>query len=192
MSDEVRMPYEAAKHLLLEILQNDVFWTDEDVLKLLNRIINLRKGELKSVGLSRIKIDEKSRIYFPEYSMKEISMPYLLKTVFVFFLFHPEGQCFKQLCDFKQELYRIYQIIAVEKNMDAFRMKKSIENLVDPYSNSIHEVRSRIHEKLSKVVPQEVLEQYCIDGKRGEKYSVALHRSLVCVENEELRKFINY
>lgn len=192
MSNEVRMPYEAAKHILLEILQNDVFWTDKDILKLLNRIINLRKVDMKSVGLSRIKIDEKNRIYFPEYSMKEIRMSYLPKTLFIFFLFHPEGQCFKQLCDFKQELYRIYQIIAVEKNMDAFRMKKSIDNLTEPLSNSIHEVRSVIRKTLSEVIPQEALEQYCIIGKRGEKYSVSLHRSLVCVENEELKKFINY
>lgn len=192
MSDEVNMPYEVAKRLLLGILQNDVFWTDEDVLKLLNRIINIRKGELKSVGLSRIKIDEKNRIYLPEYSMKEISMSYLPKTLFLFFLFHPEGQCFKQLCDFKQELYLIYQIIAVERNMDAFRMKKSIDNLTEPLSNTIHEIRSIIRKALLEVVPKEALEQYWITGKRGEKYSITLHRSLVCIENEELKKFINY
>lgn len=192
MSDEVRMPYETAKNILLEILQNDVFWTDEDILKLLNSIINIRKVDMKSVRLSRIKIDEKNRIYFPEYSKKEIRMSYLPKTLFLFFLFHPEGQCFKQLCDFKQELYRIYQIIAVERNMDAFRMKKSIDNLTEPLNNSIHEVRSIIRKTLLKVVPQEALEQYCIIGKRGEKYGVALHRSLIYVENEELRQFINY
>lgn len=192
MSDEVHMPYETAKHLLLEILQNDVFWADEDVLKLLNSIINIRKVEKKSVKLSSIKIDEKSRIYFPEYSMKEVRMADLPKTLFLFFLFHPEGQRFKQLCDFKQELYRIYQIIAVDRNMDAYRMKKTIDSLTEPLSNSINEVRSVVRRTLLKVVPQEALEQYCIIGKRGEKYSVALQRSLVCVEHEELREFINY
>lgn len=192
MSDKVRISYETARNFLLEILQNDDFYADEGMLKLLNDIVNNQKVNVDSVGLSRIKIDKKNRIYFPEYSMEEIRMSYIPKTLFIFFLFYPDGHCFKHLCDFKQELYRIYQIIAIDKNMDAFRIKKSIDNLTEPLNNRIYEACSIIRRTLSIVVPQEVLEQYCIIGKRGGKHRVVLQRSLVYIENEELRKFMNY
>lgn len=191
MSKKVLIFYETAKNILLEILQNDIFWTDEDILKLLNDIINNQKVDMESVSLSRIKIDEKNRIYFPEYSMEEIRMSYLPKTLFIFFLFHPDGHCFKHLCDFKQELYQLYQIIAVDKNMDAFRIKRSIDNLTKPLNNRIYESCSIIRKSLSRVIPQEALEQYCIVGKRGEKHRIALQRSLVCIENKELGDFFN-
>lgn len=192
MGDKVSVSYETAKNILLDILQNNDFSADEDISRLVNSFMSNQKVGVEAVRLSRIKIDERNRIYFPEYSMEEVKMSYLPKTLFIFFLFHPDGYCFRHLCDFKQDLSRIYQIIAIDKNVDAFRIRKSIDNLTEPLNNRVYEACSIIRRTLSTVVPQEALEHYCIIGKRGEAHRVKLQRSLVCIENEELKKFVNY
>lgn len=188
MGDKIYISYETAKDFLLDVLKNNDFSEDEDVRQLLDTVAGSRKNKMSSVVLSRILIDKSGRIFLPEYSKEEIKMPYLPKTVFIFFLFYPEGHYFKRLCDFQTELCHIYEIVAFDKNTDALRIRKCIENLVKPINNRIYETCSIIRKTLLQVVPAEVVEQYCIVGKRGSRHQVNVHRSLVTIENEELKK----
>lgn len=90
--------------------------------------------------------------------------------------------------NYVQELYEIYQIVALEKNTEAGKIRRSLENLVEPVNNRIYEICSIIRRTLSVVVPASLMEVYCITGKRGEKHRIPIERVFVDVKNEKLRE----
>ena len=67
----------------------------------------------KSVKLSRLKITKQYKIIFVDYDNMEIMMGPLPKTVFLFYLRHPEGVMFTPLQDYKKELLSIYSHISL-------------------------------------------------------------------------------
>lgn len=168
MSDKLSISYHTAKRILLELLENNDFSTDEDILKILGSVIPKRVDETNNTDneLSRIIIDKDGRIFLPDYSSSEVKMPYLPKTVFIFFLIHKEGVEFKSMYNYMQELHEIYQIVALEKNTEASKIRRS----------------------LSMVVPESLMEMYCIMGKRGEKHRIKIDSLLIEVGNKKLEE----
>ena len=116
-------------------------------------------------------------------------MPCLPKTVFLFFLIHPEGVSFKGMRIHLQELYNIYQMV-MKKNIEADKIKRILSNLVDPMSNSIYEVCSIIRNRLLRVVGPSRMEFYDITGKRSGYHHILLDRKLLVVEHEKLRQMM--
>lgn len=190
MSDKLSISYHTAKRILLELLENNDFSTDEDIMKILGSVVQKETNDASNdkEKISRIVIDKEGRIFLPEYSSVEVKMPYLPKTVFIFFLIHEEGLEFKSMYNYVQELYEIYQIVALEKNTEAGKIRRSLENLVEPVNNRIYEICSIIRRTLSVVVPASLMEVYCITGKRGEKHRIPIERVFVDVKNEKLRE----
>lgn len=190
MSDKLSISYHTAKRILLELLENNDFSTDEDIMKILGSVVQKETNDTSNdkEKISRIVIDKEGRIFLPEYSSVEVKMPYLPKTVFIFFLIHEEGLEFKSMYNYVQELYEIYQIVALEKNTEAGKIRRSLENLVEPVNNRIYEICSIIRRTLSVVVPASLMEVYCITGKRGEKHRIPVERVFVDVKNEKLRE----
>jgi hypothetical protein len=190
MSDKLSISYHTAKRILLELLENNDFSTDEDIMKILGSVVQKETNDASNdkEKISRIVIDKEGRIFLPEYSSVEVKMPYLPKTVFIFFLIHEEGLEFKSMYNYVQELYEIYQIVALEKNTEAGKIRRSLENLVEPVNNRIYEICSIIRRTLSVVVPASLMEVYCITGKRGEKHRIPVERVFVDVKNEKLRE----
>lgn len=194
MSEKLSISYHTAKRILLELLENNDFSTDEDVLKILGSIIppkNTNVITCEKEEMSRIVIDKNGRIFLPSYSSMEVKMPYLPKTVFIFFLIHKEGIEFKSMYNYIQELYEIYQIVALEKNTEASKIRRSLENLVEPVNNRIYETCSIIRRSFSMVIPELLMEFYCITGKRGEKHQIRIDSSLIEIENEKLKEMFN-
>ena len=118
-----------------------VFEEAEDIIKTL-----LLKGcppELlltlinQSVKLSRIRISKQFKIFLTDYDNEEIKMGPLPKTVFLFFLRHPEGVMFSHLHYYRDELLKIYGRLC--NNDDPHKMEDSINRLIDPFDNSICE-----------------------------------------------------
>lgn len=194
MSKKVGISYHTAKKILLELLENGDFSDDEEVLRILSSVFHKEIDEAtdtKEETASRIIIDRKGRIFLPDYSSREIKMPYLPKTVFIFFLIHKEGIEFKSMYNFTHELYEIYQLVALEKNTEAGKIRRSLENLVEPVNNRIYETCSIIRRSFSMVVPAALMDSYCITGKRGEKHQIKIERSLIKVENEKLKRLFD-
>lgn len=194
MSEKLSISYHTAKRILLELLENNDFSTDEDVLKILGSIIPPKDTNVitcEKEEMSRIVIDKNGRIFLPSYSSMEVKMPYLPKTVFIFFLIHKEGIEFKSMYNYLQELYEIYQIVALEKNTEASKIRRSLENLVEPVNNRIYETCSIIRRSFSMVIPELLMEFYCITGKRGEKHQIRIDSSLIEIENEKLKEMFN-
>lgn len=188
MNENIYISYNTAKRFLLDLLENNDFSKDKDIIKVISSV--MRKESASCIAkrdLSRIIIDKNCQVFLSDYSSHEIKMPHPPKTVFLFFLFHAEGVEFKSMHKHISELYGIYQVVALDKYVEAIKIRRSIKNWVEPTNNRIYEVCSIIRKALSVIAQSELLEQYCIVGKRGKLHQVLVNRELMCIENEKLR-----
>lgn len=128
------------------------------------------------VKLSRLRITRQFKILLVDYD-KEIKMGPLPKTVFLFYLRHPEGVKFSYLQDHVNELLRIYGHVSV--NDDLEKMRESIASLTDPLSNSICEKCAAIKKAFVLQVKDGVAKNYYVTGMQGGKKGIALDRNLV-------------
>lgn len=126
--------------------------------------------------LSKVHIDRHGRILLGDYDM-EVRMPPLDKTIYFFFLRHPEGVRFKDLCDHRKELMDLYSSVSGRDNVEA--VKASIDGLTDPLNNSINEKCSRIKRAFVKAFGPVLAAQYYIDGPSGEPKLIRLDRRFV-------------
>ena len=115
-------------------------------------------------------------------------MPFLPKTVYLFFLLFESGSEFKNLYNYKEQLYHIYQVVSREKNLESEKLWRSLENLVEPLNNRIYEICSLIRRELACVVPEDLLDEYTITGKWGGLHQVRLERSYVHLHEDISQK----
>lgn len=140
--------------------------------------ISIREDKMKSRSkLSRLMISPDYRILLPDYGNVEIEMEPIVKAVYILFLRHREGIVFKELVDHRNELQEIYSQIKGKPLTE--REKASIEDLTDPYSNSINEKCSRIRAAFLKVVPEPLADSYCIKGESGGRKRIHLPAHLL-------------
>ena len=135
------------------------------------------KGWLEpKVKLSRIRITKRYKILLVDYDM-EVKMGPLPKTVFLFFLKHPEGMRFVDLQDYRQEIYDIYSRLAVSDDLD--KIERSVDLLTNPFDNSINEKCTMIKYAFQKVVADDIALNYYVSGKQGHTMKIPLDRKLV-------------
>ena len=130
----------------------------------------------EAVKLSRLRITRQFKILLVDYDM-EIKMGPLPKTVFLFYLRHPEGVKFTYLQDHVDELRSIYGHVSV--NDDPMKMDESIASLTDPLNNSICEKCAAIKKAFMLKVHDNVARNYYITGMQGGEKGIALDRNLV-------------
>ena len=130
----------------------------------------------EAVKLSRLRITRQFKILLVDYDM-EIKMGPLPKTVFLFYLRHPEGVKFTYLQDHIDELRNIYGHVSV--NDDPVKMDESIASLTDPLNNSICEKCAAIKKAFMLKVHDNVARNYYITGLQGGEKGIALDRNLV-------------
>ncbi|MDG5799230.1 hypothetical protein QA597_02515 [Marinilabiliaceae bacterium ANBcel2] len=140
--------------------------------------------ELHYPAVSRLFISQDYRIYLTDYNNAEIELTPLPKTVFLFFLNHPEGVMFKFLSEYKEELINIYRQVSQREDKD--EMDSSINDLVNPLSNSINEKCSRIKEAFVKQFSDDIARNYYIRGERGEPKKINIDRQMVQCETSGL------
>ena len=128
-------------------------------------------------GLSRLGITADYRLFLLDWGNREVVMNPLSKTVYLFFLRHEGGVCFKDLADYKGELLSIYKQLASREDLES--MRESIEALTDVFNNSINEKCSRIRSAFVNVVDKSLVNEYVVCGKRGEAKRITLDRSLI-------------
>ena len=130
--------------------------------------------------VSRLVITQDYRLLLPDYQDMEIKMEPLVKAVFLLFLNHPEGIRFKELPDYCKELTEIY--LRLKPNGLTERVRKSIEDVTSPTSNSINEKCARIRGAFVGQFDNHLAKHYYIDGARGKPKKIALPRELVVWE----------
>ena len=130
--------------------------------------------------LSRLVITKDMRIVLPDYNNMEIKMEPINKAVFLLFLRHPEGIVFKHLPNYRKELADIYQMIKPLGLHE--RSLQSIEDVTNPFLNSINEKCARIRGSFVSQFDDSLARNYYIFGERGEAKKIALPRDLVTWE----------
>lgn len=130
--------------------------------------------------LSRLVITKDMRIMLPDYNNMEIKMEPINKAVYLLFLRHPEGIVFKHLPNYRKELAAIYQKIKPLGLND--RALHSIEDVTNPFLNSINEKCARIRGSFVSQFDDSLARHYYIYGMRGEPKKIDLPRDLVIWE----------
>lgn len=131
----------------------------------------------QNVPLSRLVIDERSKIWLLEFGNIEIKLRPLEKTLYFLYLKHASGIGLSFLCDYRQELYDIYTNIS---NIgDLQEMRNRIDDMVNVTSNSAAEKISKIKAAFVKAIGEELAKHYYIQGELGEVKKVGLVRGLV-------------
>ena len=130
----------------------------------------------EKVQLSRLRITRQHKILLVDYGM-EVKMGPLPKTVFLFYLRHPEGVRFSYLQDHADELREIYGQVSV--NDDPQKMEESINALIDPFNNSICEKCAAIKRAFVLQVKDNIAKNYYVTGTQGGEKCISLDRTLV-------------
>ena len=134
--------------------------------------------------LSRLVITKDHRILLPDYNDIEVKMEPLVKAVYFLFLNHPEGIVFKELTDYREELFGIYKKL---KPMGLNkRTIQSIEDVTNPLLNSINEKCARVRKAFVKEFDEGLAKNYFITGERGEAKKIELPRDLVVWEGGDV------
>lgn len=188
MNSRIQISQSTAKKILFELLADGELLKDADVKAMLKGMVRQEEQDTDETMGSHVHIDAEGRIFLPGFSKQEVKMPYLPKTVYLFFLFFDEsGVEFKKLSAYVDILYRIYLIVSEEKNIEAGKIRKTLENLVEPVNNRIYEICSIIRRSLYSIIPEEQLPYYVITGKWGGRHRIKLNRKWIRLENEKLK-----
>lgn len=120
---------------------------------------------LEMKPLSTLEIDNLYNIHLPEYN-KNIEMHTLPKTIYVFFLRHPQGVVLKDLSDHRNELKQIYMTMTRQSisHEDAYQ---KIDGILDFTNGHLNQYICRISESFRKELSSDLAKKYSIDGQRN-------------------------
>jgi len=130
--------------------------------------------------VSRMRITKHSRIILDDYDGLEIKLDDKTKAMYFLFLRHPEGIAIKDLPQHLNELMDLYQSISGRDDPDA--MRKTIENLADPFQNNANISLSRIKKAFCEAFSQSLACKYYVEGERGGLRCISLDRDMVTWE----------
>jgi len=130
----------------------------------------------QNVPLSKLVIDERKRIFLPDFGNIEIKLRPLEKTLYLFYLNHPEGIGLSFLRGKREELYEIYTSLSSIGNLQ--EMKNRIDDMANITSNSAAEKISKIKAAFVRAIGDELAKHYYIQGGNGEMKKIALDREL--------------
>ena len=125
----------------------------------------------------RLLVTKDFRILLPDRFDTEIRLRPLVKTVFLLFLRHPEGIRYGDLPDYRDEMTDLYK--GITRRSDPAQLQESIDRLVDPKDNSIHEKAAKLAAALARYFRPQELPAYTLTGKAGAPKRIRLDRSLV-------------
>ena len=125
----------------------------------------------------RLVITKNLRILLPGRYDTEIRMRPLVKTVFLLFLKHPEGIRFRELETYREEMLALYGKIS--RRGDRASQEHSIDLLLRPDDNSIHEKVSVLTRTLSRYFKGPEIGFYNLSGPPGAPKRIPLDRYYV-------------
>lgn len=133
-------------------------------------IRSLEQAETKPASM--VEIDSRYEIHLPEYG-KTVKMYTMPKTVYVFFLRHPEGVRLKDIGKHKQELMHLYSVLTRE-GLTPAELEERIDGLLNLQNGNLNQYICRIAEAFRNVLPRKTAQHYIIVGKRNECKKEAL------------------
>ncbi len=129
-------------------------------------------------GLSRLVVNGDTRIVLADYDETEIKLSARERTLYVFFLLHPEGVRQVDVCDYSKQLQEIYGI--VKPGASAENASRVVSNLCDPFGDALRQSISKIKGAVKHVIRDEVMaSDYYVKGNKGGLYGISLKAELV-------------
>jgi hypothetical protein len=166
---------------LINMIQYMCEYFKRDDIHIAQELKQLSNSYVHRTRPSRLLIRRNGVIHLIDYN-KEVCLNPLQLTVYLFFIQRPDGIMFKELPKYRDELFRIYAILSNRTDRDT--LAKSIDDLANPFSNSMSEKCSRIKEAFIRVMDESWAESYYITGRRNERKRILLSRDLVQLEGE--------
>ena len=155
--------------------------------KIRNSLIFTLRSEILNKP-SKLEITKYFNIFFTDLGNLELKLNPKEKTVYLFFLNHPEGILISHLQENEDELNSIYNNIYGQFETD-LNNKRAITILVNPFDkDDINMVLSRINKKINNAVGDPLYDYYCIKGERGEKKWISIDREMVIRNDKKIRK----
>lgn len=145
----------------------DVF--GQDILQILENIPRPK--------LSKLQVTDDFRIFLQDYNNREVTFGALERSLYFLFLLHPEGIRLKELDAYENQLMKIYKMVSNRE--DLRKMQSSIAEMVEPGSPLCQQKLARVRAAFRKWMNVDLEVEYTPNGKRGERYSVRLDRSLL-------------
>ncbi len=118
--------------------------------------------EAARATLSPLVITEDYRFLLPGYGNREVQLSPIHKALYMLFLNHPEGIEFKNLVDYREELFVLYRKIG--NRIDQDKMIETVNRLVNPLDNAINEKCSRIKAAFSDLMDEYQADYYIINS----------------------------
>jgi hypothetical protein len=117
------------------------------------------------------------RLYLTDLGNLEIYLTPMEKTVYLFFLNHPEGVEFSYMPDHIQEIRKIYEHVS---NTDIIALLENRTNAIcTNQGDCLGQIVSRIRFKFVKELGETLAGPYLISGSASQKRKIKLDRSLV-------------
>ena len=140
-------------------------------------IQELLRGKVVVGQPGRVLVNGDMKIVLPEYDEMEIPMPAMCRTLYILFLKHRwqggNGIVLRYMDEHRDELMDIYGLVKPGANEQ--RVARSVDNLCDPFSESLNQTISRINRCIRNVITdKELAKGYCITGERGMRYGILL------------------
>ena len=120
------------------------------------------------------------RIFLKDLGDLEMQLNSKEKTIYLFFINHPEGVRIVDLIDHKTEISHFYETFT--NSYDTSQIEQAINLLLDPTEGNINQVFSRIRAKFKSAVGTRLSNLYTIEGNPGEPFKINLNRELVSIE----------
>lgn len=117
------------------------------------------------------------RIFLPDLGDLELRFNPKEKTIYLFYLNHPEGIHLTSLQDHREEILSYYQLFT--NSFDTAEIQRSVDRMLDPLDNDINVILSRIKRKLKIAVGEQLMSHYMIEGPHGGDKRILLDREYV-------------
>lgn len=124
-------------------------------------VVEQLRIEAARAKLSRLVITKNFRFILADYN-KEVTLTPVHKALYILFLNHDEGIEFKDLGDHREELSRLYKMVA--PMIDTAKIDDTVSRLTNPIDNAINEKCSRIKAAFADLVDEYTLNYYMISS----------------------------
>ncbi len=118
------------------------------------------------------------RLFLSDLGDLEIALNPKEKTMYLFYLNHPEGVRLVDLIDHRSELQSLYARFA--RQGDTEQQDAALDRLLDPTDDNINQVMSRIRAKFRAALGDVQYKHFSIERKE-DRFVIALNRELVRV-----------
>jgi hypothetical protein len=150
--------------------------------KVRHSILRRNNGRTIVTDIELKYINGSKKFTIPNYNDYVIEFPPQEKTVYYFFLIHPEGLSYKEIYKFREVLYEIYNEFSIRDDLGSTeeiinRMIGFNQNQIYPGTKNFSGVVNEINLKLKAVFIPEVIDSYLLKSRKG-KYSILLDRDL--------------